>query len=101
MRREEPLRAPHSITSGDLTHEKPYWNYEDVGVFFLILVLLGYFLRVFVRFHLLPRSELNNPSVPLQFALVASLSWLCIWFSNSVITDRCCTHWVGFGDSAA
>jgi len=71
---EKPLRAPHSITSGDLTHEKPYWNYEDVGVFFLILVLLGYFLRLFVRFHLLPRSELNNPSVPLQFALVASLS---------------------------
>ena len=68
------MQAPHSITSGDLTHEKPYWNYEDVGVLFLILVLLGYFLRVFVRFHLLPRSELNNPSVPLQFALVASLS---------------------------
>ncbi|MGB8769086.1 MAG: CPBP family intramembrane glutamic endopeptidase [Candidatus Korobacteraceae bacterium] len=71
---EKPLRAPYSTTSGDLTQEKPYWNYEDIGVFFLILVLLGYLLRLFVRFHLLPRSELTDPGFGLQFALVASLS---------------------------
>ena len=68
------MRAHHSITNDDLTHEKPYWNYEDIGVFFLVLVLLGSLLRLFVRFHLLPRSELNNPSFGLQFALIASLS---------------------------
>jgi membrane protease YdiL (CAAX protease family) len=68
------LRTPHSITSDDLAHEKPYWNYEDIGVFFLVLVLIGPILRLFVRFHLLSRSDLNNPSLPLQFALLASLS---------------------------
>jgi hypothetical protein len=45
---EKPLRTNHSITCDDLTHEKPYWNYEDIGVFFLILVLIGYLLRLFV-----------------------------------------------------
>jgi membrane protease YdiL (CAAX protease family) len=54
-------------------NERPYWNYEDIGVFFLVLVFIGFALRLLVRFHLLPRSELNNPSVRLQFLLVASL----------------------------
>ena len=53
----------------ELPNDKPYWNYEDIGVFFLVLVLIGFALRLLVRFHLLPRSELNNPSVLLQFLL--------------------------------
>ena len=70
----ETLRARRSITSDDLAHEKPSWNYEDIGVFFLVLVLIGSILRLFVRFHLLRRSELTNPSFGLQFALIVSLS---------------------------
>ena len=70
----ETLQARRSITSDDLAHEKPSWNYEDIGVFFLVLVLIGSILRLFVRLHLLSRSELNDPSVPLQFALLSSLS---------------------------
>ena len=58
----------------DLEHAKPYWNYEDIGVFFLVLVLLGSVLRFLVRFRLLQRSELTDPSFGLQFAVVASLS---------------------------
>jgi len=57
-----------------LEHPKPYWSYEDIGVFFLVLVLLGLVLRLLVRFHLLPRSEVTNPSGLLQFAVIASLS---------------------------
>jgi membrane protease YdiL (CAAX protease family) len=57
-----------------LEHPKVYWSYEDIGVFFLVLVLLGLVLRLFVRFHLLPRSEVTNPSGLLQFAVVASLN---------------------------
>ena len=37
------------------------------------MVLTGLVLRLLVRFHLLARSELNNPSVLLQSLLVASL----------------------------
>ncbi len=70
----ETLRTRRSMTSDDLAREKPYWNYEDIGVFFLVLVLIGSILRLFVRFHLLRRSELTNPSFGLQFAVVASLS---------------------------
>ena len=44
----ETLRARRSITSDDLAHEGPYWNYQDIGVFFLVLVLIGSILRLFV-----------------------------------------------------
>jgi membrane protease YdiL (CAAX protease family) len=57
-----------------LEHAKPYWSYEDIGVFFLILVLLGLVLRLFVRFHVLQRSQVTNPGLLLQFAVVASLN---------------------------
>ena len=62
------------MTCEDLPNDKPYWNYEDIGLFFLVLVFIGFVLRFLVRFHLLPRSELSNPSVFLQFLLVASLT---------------------------
>ncbi len=68
------MRKHWSIVKNDLAYAKPYWNFEDIGVFFLVLVLLGSTLRLFVRFHLLPRSELTNPSVGLQFAVVTFLS---------------------------
>ena len=58
----------------ELPNNKPYWNYEDIGIFFLVLVLIGFVLRLLVRFHLLARSELRNPSVLLQFLAIASLT---------------------------
>jgi len=74
------LRRGGAVASGlvrnqeRLDHVKPYWNYEDIGVFFLVLVLLGSVLRFLVRFRLLQRSELTDPSFGLQSAVVASLS---------------------------
>lgn len=68
------MRAHWSVTRKHLEHPKPYWSYEDIGVFFLILVLLGSVLRLFARFHLLRRAELTNPSFGLQFAVIMSLS---------------------------
>lgn len=68
------MRAHWSVTRNHLDHPKPYWSYEDIGVFFLVLVLLGSVLRLFVRFHLLRRSELTNPSFGLQFAVISALS---------------------------
>ena len=67
------MRTYWSSIRNDLARAKPYWNYEDIGVFFLILVLLGSVLRLCVRLHLLPRSQLTHPSVSLQFAVVAFL----------------------------
>ena len=52
---------------------KPYWGYEDIGILFVFLVLLTPVFRLLVYFHLLLRSELSNPSIGLQFALVAFL----------------------------
>lgn len=45
-----------------------------LGIFCLVLVLIGFVLRLLVRFHLLARSELRNPSVLLQFLAIASLT---------------------------
>ena len=56
-----------------LEEEKPYWSYEDIGVFSLLLAALGPILHLFTRFHLLSRSELENPGLGLQFALIVSL----------------------------
>ena len=56
-----------------LEEEKPYLSYEDVGVFSLVLAALSPILHLFRRFHLLSRSELENPRLGLQLALIVSL----------------------------
>ena len=70
---EKPLRIQHFMACDQLSNDEPYWNYEDIGIFFLVLVLMGFALRLLVRFHLLSRSELSSPSVLLQFSLIGSL----------------------------
>src|SRR6202040_2440023 len=61
------------LMKSGLADEKPYWSYEDIGVFSLVLAVLGPILHLFTRFHLLSRSELENPGLGLQFALIVSL----------------------------
>ena len=53
---------------------EPYWGYEDIGAFFLLLVSLSPILRLLARFHFLSRSAITNPGVGLQFAVVVFLS---------------------------
>ena len=71
---KEPLRSACSVKKNDVVCATPYWSYEDIGIFFLVPVFLGSVLRLLVRFHLLQRSELSDPSVGLQSAVTASLS---------------------------
>ena len=52
---------------------QPFWGYEDIGVFFLLIVSLSLILRLLVRLHLLSRSTIMNPSVGLQSAVVVFL----------------------------
>jgi len=52
---------------------EPYWGYEDIGIFFVFMVLLTPVIRLLVYFHLLLRSELINPSAGLQFVLITFL----------------------------
>ena len=62
----------NSMKSG-LRDEKPYWNYEDIGVFSLVLAVLGPILHLFVLLHLLSRSELEMPGLGVQVAVILSL----------------------------
>ena len=68
------MRSPCSVAKNEVECVKPYWSYEDIGIFFLVPLLLGSVLRLLVRFHLLPRSELSDPSLGLQSVVIASLS---------------------------
>jgi membrane protease YdiL (CAAX protease family) len=56
-----------------LRDEKPYWSYEDIGVFSFVLTALGPVLQLFVHLHLLSRSELETPGLGLQLAVIVSL----------------------------
>lgn len=66
------MRAQSSL-SHDRAFGKPYWGYEDIGIFFIILVLLTPLFRLLVRLQVLRRTDLSNPSAGLQFGLIAFL----------------------------
>ncbi len=71
--RFDPCVSIFKSMKSDLEDEKPYWSYEDIGVFSLILAALGPILHLFARVHLLSRSELENPGLGLQFAVIVFL----------------------------
>jgi membrane protease YdiL (CAAX protease family) len=89
------VRVQHSMACNDLPDDKPYWNYEDIGIFFLILVIIGFVLRLLVRFHLIARSELSNPSVLLQVLLIASLT-LALYLVLKLRHHRPVVHSLGW-----
>ncbi len=45
---------------------EPYWSYEDIGVFFFVLVFMAAAVRLSVRMHFLRPSELVTPGLALQ-----------------------------------
>ena len=51
-----------------------YWSYEDVGVFFFVLVFMAALVRLGVRMHFLHPSELVTPSFALQTFVIIFLS---------------------------
>ena len=53
---------------------EPYWNYEDIGVFFFVLVFLAAVVRLGVRIHVLRPSELATPGLALQSFIIIFLS---------------------------
>jgi membrane protease YdiL (CAAX protease family) len=49
---------------------EPYWNHEDVGIYFLVLVFVGTVVRLAVRVHWLAAAELATPSLALQIVVI-------------------------------
>jgi CAAX protease family protein len=49
-------------------------SYEDIGMFSLLLTVLRPILGLFVRFRLLPRSELEHPGFRLQIVVILVLT---------------------------
>jgi len=52
---------------------EPYWSYEDVGIYFFVLVFLGAVVRIAVRIHWLSPAQLATPSLALQTSVIAFL----------------------------
>ena len=53
---------------------EPYWSDEDIGIYFLVLVLLGAAVRIAVRIHCLSPSALVTPGLALQTSVILFLS---------------------------
>ena len=52
---------------------EPYWSYEDIGVFFFVLVVLAAVVRLGIRTHLLRSSDLVSSSLMLQSSIIIFL----------------------------
>lgn len=52
---------------------EPYWSYEDIGIYFFVLVLVGAVVRIGVRIHWLASSALLTPSLALQTSVIGFL----------------------------
>jgi len=70
--REEAKNHWLAIKNARLEPE-PFWGYDDIGAFFLLIVSLSLVLRLLARLHLLSRSTIIDPSVGLQSAVVLFL----------------------------
>ena len=53
--------------------ERPYWSYEDIGIFLLVLSTLSTILHLCAYFHLFPRSQLAHPRLALQISVIVTL----------------------------
>jgi membrane protease YdiL (CAAX protease family) len=61
-----------AITTARL-EPQPFWGYEDIGAFFLLIVSLSLILRLLARLHFLSQSTIINPSLGRQSAVVVFL----------------------------
>ncbi len=52
---------------------EPYWSYEDVGIYFFVLVFLGAVVRIAVHINCLSPSELATPSLALETSVITFL----------------------------
>jgi len=57
----------------DFVSADPYWGYEDIGIFFVLLAGLATAFRLAVRLHIVPATQLANPTWTSQCAIVLFL----------------------------
>lgn len=68
------MNARCLATKSTKSDPKPHWGYEDIGAFWVLLVLLNLILRLLVRFHLLAPFAAGKPRLTLLVTVVAFLS---------------------------
>lgn len=68
-----PCKAVLKLTARRWDGERPYWSYEDTGIFLLILSGLSALLELFSYLHLFPRSQLAHPGFALQTSVIVTL----------------------------
>lgn len=73
MKVGEEAKNPWLAAKNARLDPQPFWGYEDIGAFFLLIVSLGLILRLLARVHFLSRSAIINPRVGLQSAVAVFL----------------------------
>ena len=68
-----PCTSVLKLTERSWDGERPYWSYEDIGIFLLVLSALSALLDVLSYLHLLPRSQLAHPGFALQTSVIVTL----------------------------
>lgn len=67
-----PCKSVLKLTERSWDGERPYWSYEDIGIFLLVLSALSALLDVLSCLHLLPHSQLAHPGFAPQTSVIVT-----------------------------
>ena len=66
-------RTNSASVGSDDRSQVPYWNYEDIGTFLFVVVLLNTLIRLAIRLHFLNSSGLIAPRLDLEALIIIVL----------------------------
>jgi membrane protease YdiL (CAAX protease family) len=66
--------VPEDQAAGKANIPQPYWDYEDIGIFLLLIALISAVFRLAVRLHFISISQLTRPTAFFQLGMVLLLS---------------------------
>src|SRR4029077_8817530 len=73
---------------------EPYWSYDDIGIYFFVLVLLGAVIRIAVRIRWLGSSRYHSRIYCVQHSSRLGLSHACLQASpKSLLLFRLRSRW--------
>ena len=68
-----PCKPVLKLTERGRDGERPYWSYEDIGIFLLALSALSAILELSACLRLLTRSQIEHPGLVLQTSVIVTL----------------------------
>ena len=88
---------PEDQAAGKANLPQPYWGYEDIGIFLLLIAFISAVFRLAVRLHFISSSQLTRPTAFFQLGMVLLLSLSLYLLLNCVTASPCLNLWAGYG----